>query len=180
MGKFNYFPISLFPISGKKLKLFPISGKKLKIILNLPSTKQYTQSSLSAWSCGIQLHMSTIRFLLNSVYVDRREKETLGLCRSSRRHVLTEKGEDTTVWIWKFCRHLVHTHRKHPSTCLVSNRSTERTGFLQLFNDQPHLSPPHNKIRTATSARFIHDSTEIRLKNIQMFCPHLKIQVWDS
>ena len=97
MGKFNYFPISLFPISGKKLKLFPISGKKLKIILNLPSTKQYTQSSLSAVSCGIQLHMSTIRFLLNSVYVDRREKETLGLCRSSRRHVLTEKGEDTTV-----------------------------------------------------------------------------------
>lgn len=97
MGKFNYFPISLFPISGKKLKVFPISGKKLKIILNLPSTKQYTQSSLSALSCGIQLHISIIRFLLNSVYVDRQEKETLGLCRSSRRHVLTEKGEDTTV-----------------------------------------------------------------------------------
>ena len=48
MGKFKYFPISLFPLSGKKLKLFPISGKKLKIILNLPSTKQYTQSSPSA------------------------------------------------------------------------------------------------------------------------------------
>ena len=95
MGKFNYFPILLFPISGKKLKLFPVSGKKLKIILNLPSTKQYTQSSLSALSCGIQLHMSTIQF--NSVYVDRQEKETSCLCRGSRRHVLTEKGEDTTV-----------------------------------------------------------------------------------
>ena len=180
MGKFNYFPILLFPISGKKLKLFPVSGKKLKIILNLPPTKQYTQSSLSALSCGIQLHMSTIQFLLNSVYVDRQEKETFCLCRSSRRHVLTEKGEDTTVWIWKLsssCSHTQKTPKHVPSVQQEYRKDRDPSSCLMT---SPHMSPPHNKIRTATSARFIHDFTEIRLKNIQMFCPHLKIQVWDS